>query len=386
MQPKPKVYSWFTEERVTYWLKLLLLIVVAAYILGGILDFLARIESITIIIILAIFVAYVLYPAVRSLNLRLPLVAAILIVYLCLFLVLAVVLGVVLPALTNDVTQIVKSYPHFVNLVQNEMMNPQQAWVARLPDWLRTSVASMPLDLSNWFKTHRYDATLSALSMLAGTLTILATLVIVPVLSAYVLLDSENLKRYFIALIPKGHRDESLTVLAELDEVIGGFIRGQLLVGASVGVLITGMLLALHVPYAFLIGVSAAILDIVPYIGAVVTFIPAVTLAFLTHGAANAVVVAILFILIFEMEGHLIAPAIVSKTVALSPLTVILAILIGGDMLGIVGMFIAVPAAGMLRVLMMHLMPQKVSLEEAQPALTEGPREDTELAVGETSS
>jgi predicted PurR-regulated permease PerM len=386
MQQKPKIYSWFTDERVTYWLKVLLLTLVAAYILGGILDFLARIESITIIIILAIFVAYVLYPAVRFLNLRLPLVAAILIVYLCLFLVLAVVLGVILPALTNDVTQIVKSYPHFVNLVQNEMMNPQQAWVARLPDWLRASVASMPVDLSNWFKTHRYDATLSALSMLAGTLTVLATLVIVPVLSAYILLDSENLKRYFVALIPQDRREKSVRILAELDEVIGGFIRGQLLVGASVGVLITGMLLAMHVPYAFLIGVSAAILDIVPYIGAVVTFIPAVILAFVTHGAANAVIVAILFILIFEMEGHLIAPAIVSKTVALSPLAVILAILIGGDMLGIVGMFIAVPAAGMLRVLMMHVMPQKVSLEEAQPALTEAPREETELAIGEPST
>lgn len=386
MKEKPKIYAWFTEERVTYWLKVLLAVVLAAYVLGGILTFLARIESITIIIIMAIFLAYVLYPAVRALNDRLPLIAALSIVYLALFATLAVIISVVLPALTSEVTQIVKNYPHVVNVVQNEMMNPKQAWIARLPEWLRASVASLPLDLSNWFTTHRYDATLSALSMLAGTLTALAALIIVPVLSAYILLDSENLKRYSLALIPHSRRESSLVILSELDSVIGGFIRGQLLVGATVGILITAMLLALHVPYAVLIGVAAAILDIVPYIGAVVTFIPAAILAFVNNGPANALIVSILFIAIFEMEGHFIAPAIVSRTVSLSPLTVLLAILVGGDMMGIVGMFIAVPAAGMLRVLAMHVVPPKVSLEEAQPALTEAPREETELAVGEAST
>ena len=386
MKQKPLFATWFTDERVSYWLKLLLLMVLAAYVVGGILDFLARIESITIIIIMAIFLAYVLYPAVRALNNRLPLIAALLIVYAALFLTLALIVIVILPALTNDITQIVKSYPHFVNVVQNEMMDPHQPWIERIPDWMRASIASMPVDLSNWFKTHRYDATLSALTMLAGTLTALAALVIVPVLSAYILLDSENLKRYSVALIPQQRREGSLTILAELDEVIGGFIRGQLLVGASVGILITVMLLVMHVPYALLIGLAAAILDIVPYIGAVLTFIPAVILAFVNNGPGNAALVAILFITIFEIEGHFIAPAIVSKTVAVSPLTVLLAILIGGDMMGIVGMFIAVPIAGMLRVLAMHIVPPKVSLEEAQPALTEAPREETELAVSEPAT
>ncbi|MDP9018124.1 MAG: AI-2E family transporter [Candidatus Eremiobacteraeota bacterium] len=383
MAQKPKIYAWFTDERVTYWVKVLLLIILAVYVLGGLLNFLARIESITIIIILAIFLAYVLYPLVRRLNVKLPVLAAVLIVYAGLFAVVGLLLVVVLPALTNEITQIALGYPHFVNVVQTQMMNPQTPFIARLPEWLRAAVASLPVDASNWFRTHRYDATLSALTMLAGTLTIVATAVIVPVLSAYMLLDSENLKRYFVALIPQPHREKGLGILVELDEVIGGFIRGQLLVGASVGILITGMLLALHVPYAVLIGIAAAILDIVPYVGAVITFVPAVLLAFFNNGAGNAAIVAVLFILIFELEGHLIAPAIVSKTVALSPLAVILAILIGGDMMGIVGMFIAVPVAGMLRVLAYYVFPKKVSLEEAQPALTEAPREETELAVGE---
>ena len=97
----------------------------------------------------------------------------------------------------------------------------------------------------------------------------------------------------------------------------------------------------MHVRYAVLIGVLAAILDVIPYVGAVATFIPAVSVAFIDHGPGVAVIVAVLFIAIFELEGHLIAPNIVSKTVSLSPLAVILAILIGGELMGIFGMFIA---------------------------------------------
>ena len=123
-----------------------------------------------------------------------------------------------------------------------------------------------------------------------------------------------------------------------------------------------------------LIGVSAAILDIIPYVGAIATFIPAVLLAFFTNGPVNALIVGALFIGIFELEGHLIAPNIVSKTVALSPLTVVLAILIGAELMGIVGMFIAVPVAGILRVIAFHVIPPKASVEEAQPALTEEAR------------
>ena len=383
MADKPKLYGWFTEERVTYWLKVLLLVVVAAYVAGGILTFLARIESITIIIIVAIFFAYVLYPAVRALNKTLPLIYAILIVYAALAAVVAALGAFVVPSLTNDVTTIAQAYPSLVRSLQTEMHAPTLAFTQHMPHWLRAFVSGVPDQLAQWVKVHRYDAAMGALSVLATTLTALAAVIIVPVLSAYILLDSENLKRYFVALIPERKRDESLTVLTELEEVIGGFIRGQLRVGASVGILITAMLLLMHVPYAMLIGVGAAILDIVPYIGAVVTFIPAVILAFMHNGPANALIVAVLFIAIFELEGHLIAPNLVSKTVSLSPLAVLLALLIGGDLMGIVGMFIAVPVAGMLRVLAYHIIPPKVSLEEAQPALTEAPRESTELGIGE---
>ena len=374
MPDKPRIYTWFTEERVTYWLKILLLVVLAMYVFDAILTFLGRIESIAIILIGSIFLAYLLYPAVRALNRRLSLIFSILITYG--FWAVLLILGIwfVLPALVSEVEELIRTYPHAMASLQAQVRNPASPIFGRFPDWMRNYVADVPVQIQAWLRLHTVDAALGALAFLAGTVSIIAALVIVPVMSAYLLMDSENLKRYFIALIPPHRREKSLEVLSQLEQVIGGFIRGQLLVGASVGILITGMLLVMRVPYAVLIGVSAAILDIIPYVGAIATFIPAVFLAFFHSGLVNALIVGALFIAIFELEGHLIAPNIVSKTVALSPLTVVLAILIGAELMGIVGMFIAVPVAGILRVIAFHVIPPKASVEEAQPALTEEAR------------
>jgi len=374
MPEKPRLYDWFTEARVTYWIKVLLLVILAMYLLGSVLTFFARIGSIAVVLIASIFFAYLLYPTVRFLNRRLSLIASILIVYS--FLLVLAVLGIwfVVPALANEIAHLVRAYPSGVANFRAQVENPSSPIFGHFPGWMRNYIADAPLQMQTWIRIHTYNAAMGALALLAGTVTAVAAVVIVPVISAYLLMDSENLKRYFIAMIPRSGRERSLGILSELEQVIGGFIRGQILVGASVGVLITVMLLIMHVHYAVLIGLSAAVLDIVPYVGAVVAFIPAVLLALFNNGLTNALIVAALFVAIFEIEGHFIAPNIVSKTVSLSPLAVVLAILIGGELLGVVGMFIAVPVAGMLRVLAFQIMPRKASVAEAQPALTEEAR------------
>ncbi|MDQ6827012.1 MAG: AI-2E family transporter [Candidatus Eremiobacteraeota bacterium] len=382
MAQKPKIYTWFTEERMTYVLKLLAVFVLALYVSSLVLEFLARIGSISIIIIAAIFFAYLLYPAVRLLNGKLPLLTSVLVVYALLALLIGLLVAIVVPALSSDITQIAQYYPQTLHRSQIALYDSNTPLIGKLPLWMRNYIAHLPAQLTEFVRTHGVATATRAMSLLIGTFTALAALVIVPVLAAYLLLDSENLKRYFVALIPEMRREKSLNVLSQLEEVIGGFIRGQFLVGASVGILITIMLLLMHVRYAVLIGVMAGVLDVIPYIDAAATFIPAVSLAFVDHGSGLALVVAVLFIAIFELEGHVIAPNIVSKTVALSPLAVILAILIGGELMGIFGMFVAVPIAGMLRVIAMHVVPPKASVAEAQPALTEAAREEAE-PIGE---
>ena len=153
-------------------------------------------------------------------------------------------------------------------------------------------------------------------------------------------------------------RAKTLAIINDLDAVLGGFIRGQLLVGAVIGTAITIMLLLTHVKYAVLIGVAAGVLDIIPYVGAVVAFVPATSIAYFSDGWQHALLVALLFVAIFQAEGHFISPRIISQSVGLTPLLVIIAVLMGSELGGVGGMFIAVPIAAALRILILHAKPK----------------------------
>lgn len=145
-------------------------------------------------------------------------------------------------------------------------------------------------------------------------------------------------------------------LLADIDGVIGGFIRGQLIVALFVGVLITLALLFLRVPYAYLFGLLAFFGDLIPYVGAVLAFLPAFLSALLTNGWVNALLVAVAFLAIYEVEGHLIAPIVVGRQVRLSAFAVIVAILIGGELAGLFGVLVAVPVAGAIRVVLARVL------------------------------
>jgi predicted PurR-regulated permease PerM len=146
--------------------------------------------------------------------------------------------------------------------------------------------------------------------------------------------------------------------LYDVNAVVGGFIRGQLLVAIIVGVLITIMLTVLHVRYAFLIGVIAGLLEIIPYLGAFVGAAPAVIIALVTNGPLNAGLVVLGFIAINQIEGHVISPLVVGESVGLSPLIIILALLTGGELFGLAGLLLAVPVAGIIKVLLVNLLPR----------------------------
>jgi len=209
------------------------------------------------------------------------------------------------------------------------------------------------------------QAASQALGLVVSTLGVIATIVIIPVLSIYLMFEVPDMRGALVEFVPPGARAKALAIINDFDAVLGGFIRGQLLVGAVIGTAITIMLLATHVKYAVLIGVAAGVLDIIPYVGAVVAFIPATSIAYFTDGWGHALLVAVLFAGIFQAEGHFISPRIISQSVGLSPLIVIVAVLIGGDLGGIGGMFVAVPIAAILRILILHAKPNYARSEPA---------------------
>ena len=358
------------ERRVTYALKILALVALAAVTLSAVLQFFGRIAGVTVILVGATFFTYAIYPIVRRLNTRMPLIWAIVVVYAAIGALVAFALAFIVPALANDVQGLAAAAPSFVKNTQQFLTNPRTPVVMHLPAPVRAYLLTLPPQLERYGQLYAGDAASRVLALALSVASLAATLVVIPVISVYLMIEVPDLTNGFVSRLPARIQQRSSAIVHDLDAALGGFIRGQLLVGATIGVCITIALLILHVRYAVLIGVTAGLFDVIPYVGAVVGFVPSVTLALLDSGWHHALLVAIVFVAIFQAEGHFIAPKIVSGSVGLSPLMVIVAILIGGELLGIGGMFLAVPIAAAVRVLVLHTLPlRRVGLPAgARPA------------------
>jgi len=374
-------YTWFSAQTVDVSWKALLSVLLIILISGYVLAFVQRIWTIFLIIVMAIFFAYLIYPVIRWLNRRLPLILSILIVYAVIAAIVGVGLTYLIPAISNEVTTLSRDWPAIQSKLTASIQNPHSKLFMHLPPALRDQIARLPQAVTTWMQTHGMAAAGNAIMVLIGTVAIIGACIAVPVLAAYLLYDSETIKRFFMGFVPSRRREKTLELLSELEQVVGGFIRGQLLVGASVGTLIAVGLMLVGEPYAILIGVAAGALDLIPYIGPVIAAIPALTIAFVSGGVHLAVLVAVVFVVANQIEGHVIAPNIISRTIQLSPSAVVVAILIGGELNGVLGMFMAVPVAGIIRVLLLHVIPGSVSRDEARPVLTKDPHERTEEAA-----
>jgi len=375
-----------SERNVTYALKVLALIALAAVMLSAIVAFIGRIPSVAVIIIGAIFFTYIIYPAVLWLSARMPMIWAILVVYVGIAGVVAVGVSTVAPALVDDTQTLLKSTPQIVHSAQAFVSNPHNPLLARLPLAMRQYLAGLPPELAHRAQGYGGEAASRVLSLLASVVGLLATMIVIPVLSLYLLMEAPQLIRALMRVIPLQAQPKALAFIHDFDNVLGGFIRGQLTVGATIGVCITIALLVLHVKYAVLIGVTAGLLDVIPYVGALVGFVPSVTLALANDGWQHALIVALVFAAIFQAEGHFIAPRIVSDSVGLTPLMVIIAILIGGELLGIAGMFLAVPIAAVLRIIILHAIPNARTPPTVLPipsaTVTEPPPQHGETIAG----
>lgn len=345
-----------TDARVTYALKILALVVLAFYVGQFVVEVLVRIHTVVYIVIAAVFLAYLIYPALVRLRRRMPLVVAILLIYAVIVLGMFVIALFIVPRVAGDAASLVKHWPEIIARFNTLVNDPKNRLVASLPPWLRDEIARVPTQIAEWIKTRGLDTFGHIVVLLAGTVAIVALFIVVPMVTAYLLLDLDNLKAGLAAVVPPQRWRATMSLLADIDGVIGGFIRGQLLVALFVGVLITLALLLLRVPYPYLFGLLAFLGDLIPYVGAVLAFLPAFLSAVLNNGWANGLLVAVAFVAIYEAEGHLIAPIVVGRQVRLSAFAVIVAILIGGEVGGLFGVLVAVPVAGVIRVILARVL------------------------------
>ncbi|HXN08875.1 MAG TPA: AI-2E family transporter [Candidatus Acidoferrales bacterium] len=357
------------DDRLTRALKILAAIALGMALAVAVLAFLHKIIAVVIIVGGAVFFAYLVYPIVRLFSRRMPRWLAIVCVYAILFVVIGSLFASIGPRLAAEARAFAADFPRLMQQTQDWMLNANTTLLGAIPIEARETVLLMFNAAGSSLQKAAGAIAGQALSVLLGLASMAAALVIIPILAFYILIDTERLRSGFFRLIPANAQPTAHLILQDIDNVLGGFIRGQIIVAASVAVLITIILLILQIKYALLIGVFAGAVDIIPYLGAIAGAIPAVIIALITHGFGWALLVVGAFVVVNQVEGHIIVPNVVGQRVGLTPFMVIVSILIGAELGGILGMFVAVPVAAIIKALAVRFLPPA----PGEPVLTQQP-------------
>ncbi len=309
----------------------------------GLLVILPPLKSVLIILVIALFAAMLLNPVVdffenRGIN---RLLAVVLVFTVIVFLI-AVGIEFLAPVVSHEVEQMSAALQ---GQSSDQMIGKFQKSLAK----------AIPLLANPMFQNElkgQLDALLQkSLSLLLGMLSAVVDMVMLGFITFFFLKDGRRMKKAVVSWVPNRYFEMALIILHKTAQRLGSYLRGQLLVAAIVGALSITALYLLGIRYYFFIGVMAGMANMIPYFGPLVGAIPAMIIALWDSGAIGPVAaVAVAFASIQLFENIFISPFIVSKSVELHPLTVIIVILIGGQLLGIFGMLMAVPIASIIKV------------------------------------
>jgi predicted PurR-regulated permease PerM len=190
----------------------------------------------------------------------------------------------------------------------------------------------------------------SVVPLLTGVLNTMLDVIIVAVISIYLLVDGERISRWLRTNMPTQQQGRVRFLLHTLERVVGGYIRGQLILSTFIGIVVGVGMALLHVPYAVLLGVLAFVLEFIPVLGTLTSGAICVLIA-LTQGWLIALLVLGYFVIVHIIEGDVLGPRIVGKAVGLHPIVSLAALIAGAELFGIIGALLASPVAGIIQAL-----------------------------------
>jgi len=196
-----------------------------------------------------------------------------------------------------------------------------------------------------------------SIHLIPGIVTLVISLVLILFMTFFLLKDGRRLKKSFIEKLPNRYFETTISLVHKIESQLGSFIRGQLLVSLCIGVLATCALAILGVPYFLVIGMVAGMANMIPYFGPIVGAIPAVILNIIDKGSlSSALVVILAFLLIRLIDDTLVSPNILGRSLKIHPLLVIMAIFIGGEMFGVMGLLLCIPVTGIIKVTIQEML------------------------------
>ena len=283
----------------------------------------------------ALIIAAAILPAARlGERYRIPRGVTVLVVYVAVAGVFSLMGRLLAPALTEQYHQFMDQLPRLIDNVKG--------WLGDLQFFFGQWGASLPAPKADNVEGLAGAVLGNALRVTTGAVGVVFELLAILVIAAYLVIDAREVGHTLLALLPVAHRPTARRLAPRVLERIGGYVRGQLVSSFFVGVLIAIALSVIGVQYALLIGALAAVLNIVPFVGATVAAVLA-TLSALNSGVVLAAIALGVMVVCQTVEGKLLAPYFVGRATGLHALAVLLALLAGFHLAGLIGGLVAVP-------------------------------------------
>lgn len=288
------------------------------------------IKEVIILLFVAIIFMSALSPIVNTLQtrLRFPRALSIVLVYVVIVSVIGGLVSLMVTPLINQTSGLVTSLPQRI-----ESLIPEGA----------------PIDAS-LIQQEASNLSHNAVSFTVEIFNSFIALVSVAVLTAYLLLERTNLDKLTGQLFI-GREEKARRVVSKLEDKLGSWLRGQVALSLIISILVYIVLTVLGIPYAIPLAILAGLMEVVPVIGPIISAIPAIIIAFFIS-PLSAIMVSVAYLVIQQLENHLIVPQVMKKAVGLNPIIVILAVAIGGKLLGIAGALLAVPITVVIQIIL----------------------------------
>ncbi|MDL2280951.1 AI-2E family transporter [Selenomonadales bacterium OttesenSCG-928-I06] len=301
--------------------------------------------------IIGALIAYILKPVASFIERKgMPPSWAIVLTYSVVFSVIILVGSYALPILINDLEKFGKEIPALTHKSEQLLAKFQIKYQSYdLPYSLKIAIDNFIISTETLIQRTTANALSGIINIVGHGMWLLIT----PILAFYFLYDRKVIADKLITLVPRKWRARVILLFKDIDKVLGGVIRGQVTVAATVGIIISIGLYFLDVPFPLLIGILAGLLDLIPYFGPFIGAAPAVALALL-ESPTLALKVILLFVITNQIEGNIIGPKILGEKTGLHPLSVIFFVIAGGELFGVIGMLLAVPTAAISKVILQH--------------------------------
>jgi len=318
--------------------------------------FLFMIKSILVVLFLSLIIASAISPFANYLQKnKIPRVFGVLFVYIVAILFVAFLLYLVVPTIIDEIRQLASGFPAYYEGLSSKF---SKTIIEISPDYARTA-QDFILNFGEKIK----GVSSSVFKTVVGLFGGVATLGVVVVISFYLAVQERGVESFIRMITPKNKESYVLSLWKRVERKLGLWLQGQLMLAVIIGLVVFAGLTLLNVPYALLLGIVAGVFEIIPVVGPIFSALVGVLVAAIINPLLGLWTL-IFYIIVQQFENNILVPNLMKKMTGLNPIVILVALLVGFELGGVLGMIISVPLATIIGELLDDYAKSKEELEE----------------------